>query len=207
MVSTIHDPTTANHVPSAPLFPGAGLWACRGRFAGTARHGPCGPQDDRVTGQRLRCAVAERCRTARSRGDTERDREAVTPGCDGSMALQTAAEPKRQGRKTKECSMQTETYGTGYERQREGRVAKSIEKETSRLPSDLFMWGALGAMGISAISQIVGNRRSMSMLHRPARAPMATFFGMWVPTLLLFGVYNKIVKVAVSDRRDRDFPG
>ena len=32
------------------------------------------------------------------------------------------------------------------------------------------------------------------------RAPLATFVGMWVPSLLLLGVYNKIVKVAGPDR-------
>ena len=33
-----------------------------------------------------------------------------------------------------------------------------------------------------------------------ASAPLAGFVGMWVPSLLLLGVYNKIVKVAGSDR-------
>jgi len=31
----------------------------------------------------------------------------------------------------------------------------------------------------------------------------ANFVGQWVPTFLLFGVYNKIVKVAGHDRSDR----
>jgi hypothetical protein len=33
-----------------------------------------------------------------------------------------------------------------------------------------------------------------------ASAPLASFVGLWVPSLLLLGLYNKIVKVAGSDR-------
>ena len=75
--------------------------------------------------------------------------------------------------------------------QREGPVARNIERQTSKLPSDFFLWGALGAMGLSLV---------MQGTNRPHRAQ---FIGQWVPTLLLFGVYNKIVKVAGSDRFDR----
>lgn len=75
--------------------------------------------------------------------------------------------------------------------QREGPVARNIERQTSKLPSDFFLWGALGAMGLSLAMQGTGRT------HR------AQFIGQWVPTLLLFGVYNKIVKVAGSDRYDR----
>jgi hypothetical protein len=32
--------------------------------------------------------------------------------------------------------------------------------------------------------------------------PLAGFVGMWVPSVLLLGVYNKIVKVAGHDRLD-----
>ena len=75
--------------------------------------------------------------------------------------------------------------------QREGPVARNIERQTAKLPSDFFLWGALGAMGLSLAMQGTG---------RPHRAQ---FIGQWVPTLLLLGVYNKIVKVAGSDRFDR----
>ena len=74
----------------------------------------------------------------------------------------------------------------------EGPVAKSIERETSKLPSDWFLWGALAAAGTSFALQLM-DRRERSL-----------FIGQWVPTLLLFGVYNKIVKVAGSDRWDTD---
>ena len=73
-------------------------------------------------------------------------------------------------------------------RHREGRVALNIEQQTARLPSDLFLWAALGAIGGSAILQI-----------RRKRA-LSTFVGQWAPTFLLLGLYNKVVKVAGSDR-------
>ena len=72
--------------------------------------------------------------------------------------------------------------------QQEGPVAKAIEKQTAKLPSDLFLWGAVGALGVSFALQAF-NKRERSL-----------FFGQWVPTLLLLGVYNKIVKVSGSDR-------
>lgn len=70
----------------------------------------------------------------------------------------------------------------------EGPVARSIEQETAKLPSDTFLWLALGAMGTSAALQIAGSRQ------------LSLFFGQWVPAFLLFGVYNKLVKQGGSDR-------
>jgi hypothetical protein len=70
----------------------------------------------------------------------------------------------------------------------EGTVARTIEKQTARLPSDTFLWLALGAMGTSL------------MLHLTGRKAESLFVGQWPPAFLLFGVYNKIVKVAGSDQ-------
>ena len=74
---------------------------------------------------------------------------------------------------------------------REGEVAKRIEKTTSQVPSDTFLWAALGAVGAS-------------LLLRTARQKNASLFiGQWVSPLLLFGVYNKLVKLGGSDRFSR----
>jgi len=71
---------------------------------------------------------------------------------------------------------------------REGEVAKRIEKTTAQVPSDTFLWAALGAVGAS-------------LLLRTARQKNASLFiGQWVSPLLLFGVYNKLVKLGGSDR-------
>lgn len=72
----------------------------------------------------------------------------------------------------------------------EGGVAMAIEKQTSKVPSDWFLWAAAGAIGASIAMQIAGSK------HR------SLFFGQWVPSILLLGVYNKIVKVAGSDQFD-----
>jgi hypothetical protein len=71
--------------------------------------------------------------------------------------------------------------------QKEGPVASAIERQTSRIPSDFFLWGGVGAIGLSLILQLAGRRHA------------ANFVGQWVPTVLLLGVYNKIVKVAGHD--------
>ena len=69
----------------------------------------------------------------------------------------------------------------------EGTVARMIESQTSKLPSDTFLWAAVGAMGVSAVCELAGwNSKSR-------------FFGQWVAPMLLFGVYNKLVKVHGHD--------
>lgn len=77
------------------------------------------------------------------------------------------------------------------EQQSEGTVAKTIEEQTAKLPSDLFLWAALGSMGVSAALHLAGNK------------DQSRFVGQWVAPLLLFGVYNKIVKTQGSDRTEQ----
>jgi hypothetical protein len=75
----------------------------------------------------------------------------------------------------------------------EGQVARSIEKQTAKLPSDTFLWAAIAAMTVSASLQAMGNRH------------VSLFIGQWAPTFLIFGLYNKLVKQLGSDRREREF--
>jgi hypothetical protein len=74
--------------------------------------------------------------------------------------------------------------------QTEGRIAKTIERQTSKLPSDTFLWMAIGAMAASATLQVMGNRH------------VSLFVGQWAPTFLIFGLYNKLVKQLGSDRTE-----
>jgi hypothetical protein len=74
--------------------------------------------------------------------------------------------------------------------QQEGSVAKAIEKQTSKVPSDWFLWAAVGSMLASAT--LLASRRKQESI----------FIGQWVPTMLLFGVYNKLVKQLGSDRTE-----
>jgi len=78
------------------------------------------------------------------------------------------------------------------DQQSEGRVAKKIEEQTARLPSDTFLWAAIGAMGAAAVLQLADRRHA------------SLFVGQWVAPFLLFGIYNKLVKAAGSDRRSRN---
>ena len=86
---------------------------------------------------------------------------------------------------------------------REGPVARNIERQTAKLPSDIFLWAAGAAILGSLAFQVVGTVKGSSSSRSTTRAPMASFIGMWVPSLLLLGVYNKIVKVAGSDKFSR----
>lgn len=73
----------------------------------------------------------------------------------------------------------------------EGPVAEAIEEQTAKLPSDLFLWTALGAMSLSAGLKISGCKHT------------ALFIGQWAAPFLLLGIYNKLVKLEGHDRQDR----
>jgi hypothetical protein len=70
----------------------------------------------------------------------------------------------------------------------EGPVATAIESQTAKLPSDLFLWLALGSIGTSLVLEMSGNREK------------AHWVGQWVAPFMLFGIYNKLVKIGGTDR-------
>jgi hypothetical protein len=70
----------------------------------------------------------------------------------------------------------------------EGAVARMIEEQTARLPSDLFLWAA-GASTVGALALQFSGHKHQSL-----------FVGQWAPTFLILGLYNKLVKVAGSDK-------
>lgn len=92
------------------------------------------------------------------------------------------------------------TKGEEGKSHKEGPIARAIEQRTAKLPSDIFLWAAVASMGASLAFQLLGTRRGVLDVFRPRRAPVATFVGQWAPTLLLLGLYNKLVKVAGSER-------
>ncbi|MEB2778500.1 hypothetical protein SYJ56_24540 [Algoriphagus sp. D3-2-R+10] len=71
---------------------------------------------------------------------------------------------------------------------REGNVAKTIESQTAKIPSDVFLWSAISVMGISLGLKIFKQNKT------------ALFVGQWASPFLLLGIYNKIVKVEGSDK-------
>jgi hypothetical protein len=72
---------------------------------------------------------------------------------------------------------------------REGRIARTIEQQTAKLPSDLFLWGALGSIGGALAFRMMGKTEN------------ANFVGQWAPVLLILGLYNKMVKLHGSEGR------
>jgi hypothetical protein len=81
-----------------------------------------------------------------------------------------------------------QTQQSEPQRHSEGVVARTIEEQTAKLPSDTFLWSAVAAMGVSAFFEFTGAKDK------------SRFVGQWVAPLLLFGVYNKLVKQQGSDR-------
>ena len=71
--------------------------------------------------------------------------------------------------------------------QREGPVARTIEQQTAKLPSDTFLWAALGSVAASIILMVGGQEKK------------ANFVGQWAPTFLILGLYNKMVKLHGSE--------
>jgi len=64
----------------------------------------------------------------------------------------------------------------------EGSFTRLIEQQTARIPSHWFLVASMGAMLTSLTLEVTGHSRG------------SRFVGMWSPTLLICGVYNKLVK-------------
>ena len=71
---------------------------------------------------------------------------------------------------------------------KEGQLASAIEQQTAKIPSDVFLWAALGSMAISLTLQLTGSKHG------------SLFIGQWAAPFLLFGVYNKLVKLEGHDK-------
>ena len=73
---------------------------------------------------------------------------------------------------------------------KEGPVTTMIEEQTAKIPSDVFLYSALGAIALSLGLKIAGKKHE------------ALFVGQWAAPFLLLGLYNKVVKVAGHDKAD-----
>lgn len=69
----------------------------------------------------------------------------------------------------------------------EGYITQEIEHYTSSVPSGTYLTLAIAAIGISLALQVSGRKHA------------AQFVGQWVPTILILGLYNKMVKQHGSD--------
>ncbi|PRY54602.1 hypothetical protein B0I27_102371 [Arcticibacter pallidicorallinus] len=70
---------------------------------------------------------------------------------------------------------------------KEGPVARVIEEQTAKIPSDVFLWAALASMGVSLTLKCLNKKHT------------ALFVGQWAAPFLLLGIYNKIVKTEGHD--------
>jgi hypothetical protein len=66
---------------------------------------------------------------------------------------------------------------------KEGGTTRAIEKQTAKVPSLGFLSLAVGSMAVSAA------------LILTKRKEAANFVGLWAPSLLIMGLYNKMVKI------------
>jgi hypothetical protein len=73
----------------------------------------------------------------------------------------------------------------------EGFLTEELETQTAKLPSDLWLFAALGSMGLSLTLGLLRQKH------------LALFVGQWAAPLLAIGIYNKIVKIDGHDRNDK----
>jgi hypothetical protein len=76
-------------------------------------------------------------------------------------------------------------------RQTEDQFTKTIESYTAAIPSSGYLAIAIGAIGLSLVCQVAG------------RGKWGNFIAQWVPTWLIIGLYNKLVKLEGHDQSDR----
>jgi hypothetical protein len=74
---------------------------------------------------------------------------------------------------------------------KEGPVARAIENQTAKLPSDTFLWISLSAMA---------GALTLKLLKKDH---LALFVGQWAAPFLMFGIYDKLVKLEGHDKTDR----
>jgi hypothetical protein len=75
---------------------------------------------------------------------------------------------------------------------REGGFTKRLEQQTAKIPSGGFLGLAIGSILFSAALAIFTKKKDS-----------ANFVGLWAPSFLLLGIYNKLVKQLGSDKEDR----
>jgi hypothetical protein len=78
-----------------------------------------------------------------------------------------------------------------HQPKKEGTLASILEEGTSRIPSDVYLWSAASMFAASLACFIGGKKHTGVML------------GLTVPSLLIIGVYNKIVKIEGHDEVDK----
>ena len=79
------------------------------------------------------------------------------------------------------------TAGVRAHQYQEGALAKAIESQTAKLPSDVFLWASGASMAASLAAKAMGSKNT------------ALFIGQWAAPFLILGLYNKVVKLEGSE--------
>lgn len=69
----------------------------------------------------------------------------------------------------------------------EGQLTETVEEQTAKVPSMVFLGAAVASMGVSLALKCFGKKHT------------ALFVGQWAAPFLLMGIYNKIVKTEGHD--------
>lgn len=72
-------------------------------------------------------------------------------------------------------------------RPREGELTRKTDNITGRAPSLFYLFAAIASMVVSASAFLMGKDR------------LSMFVGQWAPSILIMGLYNKLVKELGSD--------
>ena len=70
---------------------------------------------------------------------------------------------------------------------KEGKFTAQLEEQTSKLPSDTFLFACVGSIVASITFKVLKRDKD------------ALFVGQWAPTFLILGLYNKLVKLLGHD--------
>ncbi len=73
----------------------------------------------------------------------------------------------------------------------EGAMTEAIERQTAKMPSDLFLFAGLASMGLALTLKCFGKKHT------------ALLIGQWAAPILIMGLYDKVVKLEGHDRNDK----
>jgi len=65
----------------------------------------------------------------------------------------------------------------------EGKTTSTIDQATGRVPSVAYLGLAVASMAVSAVLVLRGRKQ------------LGNFIGQWAPSILVMGLYNKLLKV------------
>ena len=85
------------------------------------------------------------------------------------------------------ATLERPSQGVAPREHKEGTITKAIEHYTSQVPSGTYLSLAVGSIGLSLTLRLLGQKHA------------AEFVGQWVPTILILGLYNKLVKIHGSE--------